>query len=111
MTTPKNKDVRVLVVDGVVKLPPEANGAVVVGGSNATAYAAYFSAKAGVRAAIHHDCGIGRDEAGVRGLPWADQHGMAMAAVATNSAGPATPQTCSTAGSSVAPTNLRPRVA
>ena len=81
-----SKDVPVLVVDGVVKLPPEANGAVVVGGSNATAYAAYFSAKAGVRAAIHHDCGIGRDEAGVRGLPWADQHGMAMAAVATDSA-------------------------
>jgi hypothetical protein len=80
------ENVPVMVVDGVVKLPPEANGAVVVGGSNATAYAAYFSAKAGVRAAIHHDCGIGRDEAGVRGLPWADQHGMAMAAVAANSA-------------------------
>ncbi len=79
-------DVPVLVVGGVVKLPPEANGAVVIGGSNASIYAAYFSAKAGVRAAIHHDCGIGRDEAGVRGLPWADQHGMAMAAVATNSA-------------------------
>ncbi len=79
-------NVPVLVVDGVVKLPPEANGAVVVGGSNATVYAAYFSAKAGARAAIHHDCGIGRDEAGVRGLPWADQHGMAMAAVATDSA-------------------------
>jgi hypothetical protein len=78
--------VPVIVVGGVVKLPPEASGAVVVGGSNATAYAAYFSAKAGVRAAIHHDCGIGRDEAGVSGLPWANQHGMAMAAVATDSA-------------------------
>lgn len=79
-------NVPVMVVDGVVKLPPEANGAVVVGGSNATIYAAYFSAKAGARAAIHHDCGIGRNEAGVRGLPWAEQHGMAMAAVATDSA-------------------------
>ena len=79
-------NVLVLVVGGVVKLPPEANGAVVVGGSNAAVYAAYFSAKAGARAAIHHDCGIGRDEAGVSGLPWADQHGMAMAAVATDSA-------------------------
>ena len=79
-------NVPALVVDGVTKLPPEANGAVVVGGSNATIYAAYFSAKAGARAAIHHDCGIGRDEAGVSGLPWANQHGMAMAAVATDSA-------------------------
>ena len=78
--------VPVLVFDGVTKLPPETNGAIVIGGSNATIYAAYFSAKAGARAAIHHDCGIGRDEAGVRGLPWADQHGMAMAAVATDSA-------------------------
>ena len=60
----KKENVPVMMVDGVVKLPPEANGAVVVGGSNATAYAAYYSAKAGVRAAIHHDCGIGRDEAG-----------------------------------------------
>lgn len=81
-----SENVPVLVVDGVVKLPPEANGAVFVGGSNATAYAAYYSARAGVRAAIHHDCGIGRDEAGVSGLPWADQHGMAMAAVGTMSA-------------------------
>ena len=78
--------VPILLFDGVTKLPPEANGAIVIGGSNATIYAAYFSAKAGARAAIHHDCGIGRDEAGVRGLPWAEQRGMAMAAVATASA-------------------------
>lgn len=76
----------VLVFDSVSKLPPEAKGAVIVGGSNAAVYATYFSAKAGARAAIHHDCGIGRDEAGVRGLRWADDHGMAMAAVATDSA-------------------------
>jgi hypothetical protein len=36
-------NVPVLVVDGVVKLPPEANGAIVIGGSNDTIYAAYFS--------------------------------------------------------------------
>ncbi len=75
-----------MVFDGVTKLPSEANGAVVLGGSNAAVPAAYISAKAGVRAAIHHDCGIGRDEAGVSGLLWAEQHGMAMAAVAANSA-------------------------
>jgi len=79
-------NVRVLVVDSASKLPPEANGAIVVGGSNAAIYATYFSAKAGARATIHHDCGIGRDEAGVRGLLWAEQCGMAMAVVATASA-------------------------
>ena len=79
-------NVPILIFDGVAKLPSEADGAVVVGGSNAAIPAAYISAKAGVRAAIHHDCGIGRDKAGVSGLLWAEQHGMAMAAVATDSA-------------------------
>lgn len=80
------QNVPIMIFDGVAKLPSEADGAVVVGGSNAAIPAAYISAKAGVRAAIHHDCGIGRDEAGVSGLLWAEQHGMAMAAVATDSA-------------------------
>ena len=80
-------NVPIMVFGGVVKLPAEANGAVVVGGSNAANPATYISAEAGVRAAIHHDCGIGLDEAGVSGLIWAEQHGMAMAAaVAANSA-------------------------
>jgi hypothetical protein len=78
--------VPVVVVPSVTKLPPETDGAVVVGGSHAAIYAAYLSVKAGARAAIQHDAGIGRDEAGVGGLAWAERHGMAMAAVATASA-------------------------
>jgi hypothetical protein len=78
--------VRVVVVPSVTKLPAEAEGAVVVGGSHAAVYAAYLSAKSGARAAIHNDAGIGRDDAGVSGLAWADQHGMAMAAVLSSSA-------------------------
>ncbi|MBX9943187.1 MAG: hypothetical protein K2Y40_03835 [Reyranella sp.] len=78
--------VAVIVVPSVTKLPPETDGAVLVGGSHGAVYAAYLSAKAGARAAIHNDAGIGRDEAGVSGLVWAEQHGMAMAAVATASA-------------------------
>jgi hypothetical protein len=76
----------VIVVPSVTKLPRESDGAVVVGGSHAAIYAAYLSVKSGARAAIQHDAGIGRDEAGVGGLPWAERHGMAMAAVATASA-------------------------
>jgi hypothetical protein len=78
--------VTVLAYDSVVKLPPEADGAVVIGGSHGAAYAAYMSAKFGCRAAIHHDAGIGKDEAGVSGLAYADSLGMAMACVATASA-------------------------
>jgi hypothetical protein len=78
--------VAVVVVPSVTKLPPEADGAVVVGGSHGAIYAAYLSAKAGARAAIHNDAGIGRDDAGVSGLPWADERGMAMATVLSASA-------------------------
>jgi hypothetical protein len=78
--------VAILVFDSVTKLPPEADGAVVIGGSHAAVYAAYMSARFGCRAAIHHDAGIGKDEAGVGGLAYAEGLGMAMAAVATASA-------------------------
>ena len=78
--------VAILVFDSVTKLPPEADGAVVIGGSHAAIYAAHMSAKFGCRAAIHHDAGIGKDEAGIGGLAYADKLGMAMAAVATASA-------------------------
>ena len=77
--------VTVLLRDSVTKLPPEADGAVVVGGSHGAVYAAHLSAKAGVRAAIHHDAGIGLDEAGVSGLRYAEALGMAMVALATAS--------------------------
>ena len=63
--------VALVVVPSVTKLPPETDGAVVVGGSHGAVYAAYMSAKSGCRAAIHHDAGIGQDEAGVSGLAWA----------------------------------------
>ena len=55
--------VSILAVPSVTKLPPAADGAVVVGGSHGAVYAAYLSAKAGARAAIHNDAGVGRDEA------------------------------------------------
>jgi len=77
--------VTVLLFDSVTKLPAEADGAVVVGGSHGAVYAAHCSAKSGVRAAIHHDAGIGLHEAGVSGLPYAEKLGMAMVALATAS--------------------------
>lgn len=78
-------DVTLLILDSVTKLPAEADGAVVVGGSHAAVYAAHLSAKGGIRAAIHHDAGIGLDEAGVSGLAYAEALGMAMVALSTES--------------------------
>ena len=78
--------VPIIAADSATKLPPAADGGVVVCGSHAAVYAAYLSARAGARAALHNDAGIGRDGAGVGGLDWAQAHGMAMAAVSCASA-------------------------
>ena len=78
--------VAVVIVPSVTKLPVAARGSVLVTGSHGAVYAAYLAAKAGVRASIHNDAGIGRDEAGVGGLAWAEALGMAMAAVSCASA-------------------------
>jgi len=78
--------VRIIVTPSVTRLPPETPGSVVVGGSHAAIFTVYLSARAGARAAIQHDAGIGLDQAGVSGLEWAEKLGMAVAAVAANSA-------------------------
>ena len=73
--------VKVLAVPTVTKLGPETQGAVVVGGSHAAIYTTYLTLRAGARAAIQHDAAMGRDQAGIRGLGWAEQFGFAIAAV------------------------------
>src|SRR5262245_24906651 len=67
-------------------LPPEVSGRVLVGGSHGGIYATYLAVRAGVRAAVHNDAGIGHDDAGIAGLGYAERHGMAMAVVASTSA-------------------------
>ena len=69
----------------VTYLNDAAAGAVVIAGSHAAVYTTYLTAKAGARAAIQHDGGVGRDQAGVGGLAWAGRLGMAMAAVSFRS--------------------------
>lgn len=70
-----------VVADTITKLPPEAAGAVVVSGSHGGRYPGYLSAKAGLRAVILCDAGIGLDEAGVGALPYLETLGIAAAAV------------------------------
>ena len=67
----------ILLAGTITKLPPEAAGAVVVCGSHGGRYPGYLAAKAGVRAVILNDAGIGRDEAGVGALPYLDALGVA----------------------------------
>lgn len=56
-------------------------GQVLVAGSHGGIIAAYYAAKAGVRALVLNDAGIGKDEAGVAGLPYLESIGMAAATV------------------------------
>lgn len=70
-----------LVADTITKLPPGAAGAVVVSGSHGGRYPGYLAAKAGLRAVILCDAGIGRDEAGIGALPYLQALGIAAAAV------------------------------
>lgn len=75
-----------ILADSVTRLGPEAVGCVVVTGSHGGVYAACLARKAGCRAAIFHDAGVGLDRAGIGGLGWLDAQGMAAAAVACTSA-------------------------
>lgn len=59
---------------------------VVVAGSFAGALSLGFALEVGVRGLIAHDAGVGRDAAGVSGLPLADRLGVPAAAVGGHSA-------------------------
>ena len=74
------------VVDTVTKLGPEHAGCVLVGASHGGHYAGYLAAKAGVRAVILSDAGIGKDNAGIASLADLDGLGLAAATVAHDSA-------------------------
>lgn len=74
------------IVDSATRLAPADRGFVVVCGSHGGIYAAWLAARAGVRAIVLNDAGIGRDRAGVAGLPWLDALGVAACAVDFRSA-------------------------
>lgn len=75
-----------ILADSITRLGPDSAGAVVVTGSHGGIYAAWLARKAGCRAAIFNDAGIGLAEAGIGGLVWLDAHGMAAAAIDHRSA-------------------------
>jgi len=75
-----------ILADSITRIGPDAVGAVVVTGSHGGLYAAWLARKAGCRAAIFNDAGVGLDQAGIGGLDWLDGHGMAAAAIDHRSA-------------------------
>ena len=78
---------RILVVtaESVTQLDGVA-GNVLVAGSHGGVIAAYFGAKAAVHAMILNDAGVGKDRAGIAGLTYLEEIGMAAATVECMSA-------------------------
>jgi len=76
----------VIIADSITRVGPEAAGAVVVNASHGGIYAAYLAAKLRAAAAIFNDAGIGRDRAGVGGLGYLEEFGIAAATVGHDTA-------------------------
>lgn len=80
-------DGRVVVLDSLTHVDARVTARdVVVAGSFAGASAFGFALERGVRGLVAHEAGVGREGAGISGLPLADRLGIPAAAVATQSA-------------------------
>jgi hypothetical protein len=76
----------ILAIDTATKLDGRHEGAVVVCGSHGGVYPGYLAARAGVRAVLLNDAGVGLDAAGIGCLGYCADLGMAAATVAHDSA-------------------------
>ena len=72
--------ISIVAAESVTQLEDVA-GRVLVAGSHGGVIAAYLGAKAGVHALILNDAGVGKDRAGIAGLFYLEDLGMAAAAV------------------------------
>lgn len=70
-----------VVLDSATQLGDGARGSVAVCGSHGGRYPAWLAARAGVRAVVLNDAGLGKDGAGVAGIEWLDRLGIAACAV------------------------------
>jgi hypothetical protein len=71
----------ILTADTVTKLPSGSEGSVLVCGSHGGLYPGYLAAKAGLRAVVFNDAGVGRAGAGIASLAYLEAFGIAAAAV------------------------------
>src|SRR2546430_1002784 len=75
-----------LILDSVTVFPPDARGRAAIAASHGGLYAAYLAAKTGIKAVILCDAGVGRERAGIGGLDYLGQLGVAAAAIGHRSA-------------------------
>ena len=74
-----------LLLDSITDAGPDARGRVAVCGSHGGRLAAALASRAGLRAVVLHDAGVGLDRAGVAGVEAAASVGLAAAAAAARS--------------------------
>src|SRR5205085_7067870 len=75
-----------LILDSVTVFPSDARGRAALAASHGGVYAAYLAAKAGVKAVILCDAGVGRERAGIGGLAYLEELGVPAAAIGHRSA-------------------------
>jgi uncharacterized protein YunC (DUF1805 family) len=75
-----------LVLDSVTVFPADARGRAAIAASHGGTYAAYLAAKAGIKAVILCDAGVGRMQAGISGVQWLDSFKVPAAAIGHRSA-------------------------
>ena len=75
-----------LILDSVTVFPADARGQAAIAASHGGTYAAYLAAKAGIKAVILCDAGVGRERAGIGGLDYLGSLGVAAAAIGHRSA-------------------------
>jgi uncharacterized protein YunC (DUF1805 family) len=76
----------IVIADSVTRVGPSAAGAVIVNGSHGGVYAAFLAAKLAAAAAIFNDAGVGHEGAGIAGLDYLQELGMAAATVGHDTA-------------------------
>jgi hypothetical protein len=76
----------IVIADSITRVAPDAAGAVIVNASHGGVYAAYLAAKLHAAAAIFNDAGVGCDRAGIGGLDYLQELGIAAATVGHDTA-------------------------
>jgi hypothetical protein len=71
--------VQILTFPSSASATPDSAGNVIVSGSYGGEYNAYHAAKWGIRGVVLNDCGIGKNSAGIKGLPYLDRIRLAAA--------------------------------
>ena len=76
----------VIIADSITRVGSDAAGAVIVNGSHGGVYAAFLAAKLSAAAVIFNDTAVGRDRAGIAGLDYLQELGIAAATVGHDTA-------------------------